>query len=269
MAQTDRVFSGSIPALYERYLGPLIFEPYADLMAERVAAARPARILETAAGTGILTRALARALPSQCEIIATDLNQPMLDFAAAQEGVERVKWRQADALALPFPERSFDIVVCQFGAMFFPDRIAGYREAARVLRPGGRLMLAVWDRIEENEFARVATDAVAALFPADPPLFLARTPHGYSDAANIHADLAAAGFSQVAIETVAHRSRAPSARDPAIGYCQGTPLRNEIEARDAARLGEATEAAAAAIEAQFGPGPVAGKIQSHLITASS
>jgi SAM-dependent methyltransferase len=153
--------------------------------------------------------------------------------------------------------------------MFFPDRIAGYREAARVLRPGGRLMLAVWDRIEENEFARVATDAVAALFPADPPLFLARTPHGYSDAAKIRADLAAAGFSQVAIETVANRSRAPSARDPAIGYCQGTPLRNEIEARDAARLGEATEAAAAAIEAEFGPGPVAGKIQSHVIVASN
>ncbi|HEV8679877.1 MAG TPA: methyltransferase domain-containing protein [Stellaceae bacterium] len=265
--QSDRVFTGSIPALYEQYLGPLIFAPYADELAARVASAAPKSLLETAAGTGILTRALVRSLPETAQIIASDLNQPMLDFAAGQPGTARVVWRQADALALPFFERSFDVVACQFGAMFFPDKVGAYREALRVLRPGGRLVFSVWDSIEENEFAAVVTAAVAALFPANPPSFLARTPHGYHDAARIRGELAAAGFSRVAVETIERRSRAPSHRDPAIGYCQGTPLRNEIEARDAARLGEATEAAAAALGSRFGAGPVDGKMQALVITA--
>ena len=136
------------------------------------------------------------------------------------------------------------------------------------MRPGGRFVFSVWDRIEENEFADVVTDAVAALFPDDPPYFLARTPHGYHDVERIGAELAAAGFSRIDIETVAHRSRALSPRDPAIGFCQGTPLRNEIEARDPSRLGEATDAAAAALAARFGPGPIDGKIQALVITAS-
>ena len=267
--QSDRLFAGSIPELYEHYLGPLIFKPYASDLAERVAAMGPRRVLETACGTGILTRALARRLPAACELVATDLNQPMLDFAAANLADRRVVWRQGDALALPFADNSFDAVACQFGVMFFPDRVAGYREARRVLRPGGRFVLSVWDRIAENEFADVVTAAVAALFPADPPLFLARTPHGHHDVATIRAELEAAGFSQVTVETIAHRSRAESARDPAIGYCQGTPLRNEIAARDPARLGEATDTAAAAMAARFGVGPVDGKIQAHVITASA
>jgi SAM-dependent methyltransferase len=268
MPQSDHVFAGSIPALYERYLGPMIFEPYAALLAERVANAKPRRVLETAAGTGILTRALARRLPETAEITATDLNQPMLDFAAAQPDASRVTWRGADALKLPFFDRSFDVVVCQFGAMFFPDKVAAYREALRVLRPGGFFVLGVWDRIEENEFAAVVTDAVAALFPGDPPSFFRRTPHGYHDAVLIRGELEAAGFGGIEVETIACRSQAASYRDPAIGYVQGTPLRGEIEARDASRLGEATDAAAAALGARFGFGPVDGKIQAHVITAS-
>ena len=265
--QSDRVFAGSIPALYERYLGPLIFAPYADDLAERIASAMPGRVLETAAGTGIVTRALARRLPDAAEITATDLNQPMLDFAAAQPGVSRVTWRAADALALPFLDQSFDVVACQFGAMFFPDKVAAYRDALRVLRPGGRLMFSVWDRIEENEFAAVVTAAVAALFPANPPSFLARTPHGYHDVARIRGELEASGFSRVAVETIEHRGRAASPREPAIGYCQGTPLRNEIEARDPSRLAEATDAAASALASRFGLGQIDGKIQAHVITA--
>jgi SAM-dependent methyltransferase len=268
MEHADRVFAGSIPALYDRYLGPLIFEPYAADLAERVAEAAPVRVLETAAGTGIATRALARLLPAATEIIATDLNQPMLDFAAAQPGVGRVAWQRADALALPFPDGMFDAVVCQFGAMFFPDKIAAYREARRVLRPGGRFVLSIWDRIGENEFADIVTAAAGALFPADPPSFLARTPHGHYDTGQIRSDLAAARFLSVAIDTVTRRSRAASPEDPAIGYCQGTPLRNEIEACDPARLAEATAVAAAAIAARFGRGPVDGKIQAHVITAA-
>ena len=266
MAQTDRRFAGSIPALYDRYLGPLIFEGYAADLARRAAAAAPQRLLETAAGTGIATRAMARALPD-ADITATDLNQPMLDHAAAQPGVERVVWRRADAQSLPFPDASFDAVFCQFGAMFFPEKVSAYREARRVLKPGGRFLFSVWDRIEDNEFADIVTEIVAAMFPDDPPRFLARTPHGFYDVNTVREDLQTAGFTQIDADTVALRGRAPSPREPALAYCQGTPLRNEIEARDASRLAEATEAAAAAIAARFGSGAVDGKIQAHIFTA--
>lgn len=268
MARTDTVFQGSIPAIYDRYLGPLIFAPYAADLAQRLTDMREGDVLETAAGTGIVTRALARTLPAGVRITATDLNQPMLDYAAAQGNAERVVWRQADALKLPFPDAAFDAVVCQFGAMFFPDKHAGYREALRVLKPGGRFIFNVWDRIEDNEFTSVVTDAVAAMFPTDPPRFLARTPHGYHDTDMFRRTLEAAGFSQIKIETIAHRSRAPSHRDPAIGFCQGSPLRNEIEARDPRRLTEATEAAASALATRFGTGAIEGKIQAHVITAT-
>src|SRR3954451_1462652 len=198
MSETDRVFTGSIPALYDRYLGPLIFAEYAADLAQRVAVLTPGRVLETAAGTGIVTRSLVRVLPPGSKIVATD----------------------------------------------------------------------VWDRIEENDFARVVAEAVAALFPDDPPRFRARTPHGYHDVVTIERELRSAGFSEIAVETVSRRSRAPSPRDPAIGFCQGTPLRNEIETRAAGRLAEGTEGAAAALEGCFGPGPIDGKIQAHIITAS-
>ena len=268
MAETDRVFAGSIPALYNRYLGPLIFEPYALDLAARLADTKAGHVLETAAGTGIVTRALADSLTPGVGIVATDLNQPMLDFAATQVDAARVTWRQADALKLPFEDGSFDVVVCQFGVMFFPDKIAAYKEAARVLKPGGRFLFNVWDRIDENEVPHVVTDAVAALFPKDPPQFLTRTPHGYHDISRIESELRAAGFQHIEAQTVERRSGAPSHRDPAIGFCQGTPLRNEIEARDASRLSEATDVAAAAIAARFGLGPIDGKIQAHVITAS-
>jgi SAM-dependent methyltransferase len=268
MKDADKLFAGSIPEFYERYLGPLIFAPYAADLAARVARLAPKRLLETAAGTGIATRALAQALPETASIVATDLNQAMIDFAAAKTRARNVSWRQADALSLPFEDSAFDAVVCQFGVMFFPDKRAGYREALRVLAPGGRFLFNVWDRIEENEVPRIVTEAVAALFPNDPPRFLARTPHGHHDIAVIRGDLAVAGFGSIEIETVAKRSRAPSHRDPALGFCQGTPLRNEIEARDPARLAEAAEAAAAALAARLGPGPIDAKIQAHVIAAA-
>ena len=183
MKETDKLFAGSIPEFYDRYLGPLIFAPYADDLAARVARLAPKRVLETAAGTGIATRALAQALPETASIVATDLNPAMIDFAAAKTKARNVSWRQADALALPFEDGAFDAVACQFGVMFFPDKRAGYREALRVLAPGGRFVFSVWDRIEDNEVPRIVTDAVAALFPGDPPRFLARTPHGHHDTA--------------------------------------------------------------------------------------
>src|SRR4051812_27866669 len=134
MRSADVAFGGSIPALYDRYLGPLLFEPYAVDLADRLARLTGGRVLETAAGTGTVTRALARSLPESVEIIATDLNQAMLDYAAAQPIARAVKWKQADALHLSFEDQAFVAVVCQFGAMFFPDKIAGFREAHRVLK---------------------------------------------------------------------------------------------------------------------------------------
>lgn len=267
MRKADATFTGSIPALYERHLGAWLFEPYARDLAGRLAGLEQGRVLETAAGTGIVTRALARSLPEAVEIVATDLNQAMLDFAATQPVARDVTWRQADALRLPFEDRAFDAVVCQFGVMFFPDKRAGYGEAHRVLKPGGRFVFNVWDRIEENEFASVVTEAVAALFPADPPGFLARTPHGFHHADAIREELHKVGFSNITVETVERRSRAPSPRDPAVGFCQGTPLRSEIEARDASRLEEATAAAVSALAARFGQGAIDGKMQAHVITA--
>ena len=164
----DTLFVGSIPAIYDRYLGPFIFEPYAEDMAARVARLAPRRVLETAAGTGIVTRAMARALPSGASITASDLNQAMIDYAATRTEATNVTWRQADALALPFAEGAYDAVVCQFGVMFFPDKSAGYREARRVLRPGGTFLFNVWDRIEDNEVSRVVTEAVAGVRPGRP-----------------------------------------------------------------------------------------------------
>jgi SAM-dependent methyltransferase len=209
---------------------------------------------------------LAAVLPDSVTIVATDLNQPMLDLASTLGTTRPVEWRQADALQLPFADETFDAVVCQFGVMFFPDKAMALSEARRVLRSGGVFIFNVWDRIEENEFAQAVTKALEALFPEDPPRFLARTPHGYHDLVTIERDLKGGGFSSSPkISTVAARSRATSARVPAIAYCQGTPLRNEIEARDKSRLGDATDLAAAAIAKRFGPGPVDGKIQAHIV----
>jgi ubiquinone/menaquinone biosynthesis C-methylase UbiE len=269
MDTTDKVFAGSIPELYNRFLVPLIFEPYAIDLASRIAGAKPRNVLETAAGTGVLTRAITPRLAQDARIIATDLNQPMLDHASAQQSPDRrLTWQQADALALPFDDRTFDVVACQFGAMFFPDKVKGYREARRVLKPGGHFFFNVWDRIEDNEFADVVTQALAEIFPNDPPRFMARTPHGYHDVEAIRTELKAAGFEDVSVDTVTERSKAPSPRDPAIAYCQGTPLRNEIDARDASRLEEATQRAAEALQRRFGSGPVDGRIQAHVITAA-
>jgi ubiquinone/menaquinone biosynthesis C-methylase UbiE len=264
---SENLFTGSIPELYETHLVPLLFEPYAADLANRVASRSIACMLEIAAGTGVVTRSLASVLPRQVSIVATDLSQPMLDRAEAIGSERPVQWRQADAMQLPFPDRTFDAVVCQFGVMFFPDKPKAFSEARRVLKPGGTFIFSVWDRVEENEFADTVTTAIESLFPSNPPQFIVQTPHGYYDHQAIKRDLAGGGFTvSPQISTVTARSRAKSPRVPAVAFCQGTPLRNEIEARDATRLGEATDIAANAIAQGFGRGPVDGKMQAHIVT---
>jgi SAM-dependent methyltransferase len=264
---TDRIFSGSIPTLYETHLVPLIFEPYAADLASRLATRPLTRVLEIAAGTGVVTRKLAAALPRGVSIVATDFNQSMLEHASALDIDRPVEWRQADAMQLPFDRGAFDAVVCQFGVMFFPDKAKAFSEAFRVLAPGGVLLFNVWDRIEDNEFADVVTAALERLFPEEPPRFLARTPHGYHNRSTIERDLRSGGFVEPPrVDTVTARSRASHHRIPAIAYCQGTPLRNEIEARAPGGLAEATDLAAEAIALRFGREPVDGKIQAHIVT---
>ena len=217
-----------------------------------------------------MTRAVADALEADASIIATDLNQAMLDYAASVRVDKNVEWRQADAIALPFDDNSFDAVLCQFGVMFFPDRIKAYSETLRVLKPGGRFIFNVWDEIKENEFANIITASLANVFPEDPPLFLPRTPHGYSSIEEIAAELRESGFTDTpAFETISARSKAPEPSIPAIAYCQGTPLRNEIESRDNSLLEHATKIATVALAERFGAGAVDGKIQDHVVTIAA
>ncbi|WP_027571525.1 class I SAM-dependent methyltransferase [Bradyrhizobium sp. WSM1743] len=268
MSATDKVFAGSIPGIYDEYLVPMIFAVYADDIARRVAARSPSVLLEIAAGTGAVTRAVAAALPRGIRYVATDLNEPMLAVAARrQAGDDRITWRQADAMALPFGDAEFDVVCCQFGAMFFPGRIKAYGEVKRVMKPDGTFVFNVWDRIEDNVLTQEATVALETLFPDDPPRFMVRTPHGYYDQAVIRDDLEQAGFRDISIETRPEISRAPSAEYVATALCQGTPLRSEIEARDASKLQAATDIVAEVIRRRHGSGPVEGKIQAIVIEA--
>jgi SAM-dependent methyltransferase len=269
MNNADRrpAFAGSIPQFYERYMVPLIFAPYAADLAARAAQHRPMKVLEIAAGTGAVTRQLAQLLAPDATIIATDLNPSMLDHAASIGTGRAVHWQAADGQRLPFEDGTFDAVVCQFGVMFFPEKSRAFAEARRVLRPGGALHFNVWDHIEHNAFAHAVTDALALEFPQDPPRFMAQTPHGYHDVSVIARDMANGGWSTRAqIETLAHRSRADTAREVAIAYCQGTPIRNEIEARAPQDLEGVTERVAQVLAQQYGSGPVEGKIQAHVVT---
>lgn len=267
-AQTggDAHFVGPIPEIYERLLVPVIFRAAAESLAGVVAEGSPGEILETAAGTGALTRALIRSCPD-ATITATDLNQPMLDAAMARNPTATgVRWRQADALDLPFDDGAFDAVVCQFGVMFFPDRVRGYREAGRVLRPGGSFVFNTWDRIENNEVTFVIESALTVAAPKSPLDFMSRTPHGYFSPTQIRIDLEAAGMEDVTITTVDGTSRT-TASEAAIAFCQGTPLRTAIENHETLTVASATELAEAALLRRFGPGPINAPIRSFEVVA--
>lgn len=245
-ASTDTVFSGSVPRRYDRLLGPLLFEPYAQEVARRAETLGPERVLETAAGTGIVTEALLRELP-EARIVATDLNPDMLAVARDRIGSGSVELLQADAQDLPFDDSSFDLVVSQFGVMFYPDKARGNSEARRVLRDGGTYLAVIWDKLERNPVSKAIAEAVAGAFPADPPRFIERAPFGYADPEEIERDMRAGGFSQIDIETVELSSRV-SARDAAQGMCVGSPMSAEIAERGEGAVERAAEAAERALE---------------------
>lgn len=263
---TDQAFTGSVPAIYDNYLGPLLFEPYAADMAERVAELAPSTILETAAGTGIVTRAIAQRLPG-ARITVTDLNPGMLEIAMGHMSGDQLKFEAVDATSLPYRDGDFDLVLCQFGIMFFPDRVAGYREARRVLAPGGTFLFNAWCSLDDNPVSKVVHDAVGALFPDNPPGFLARTPYGHGSADEIERDLTAAGFEDMSIERLELPCRAPSPEYPARGFVMGSPLRMEIEERAPGRLEDVAQAAERAVAERFGSGPLDSTMAAMVVAA--
>ena len=235
MLEADAAFTGSIPESYDTFLVPFLFAPYARELTARVVRLGPSSVLEIAAGTGVVTRELSRALPD-ATIVATDFNAAMIDRARSVGAGPNVTFAQADAMALPFENAHFDVVVCQFGIMFFSDRGAAFAEARRVLRPGGTFIASVWAGIEDNDAGRIVAAVVASAFPIDPPTFLQRTPHGHGDPVSLERDLRAAGFIHVACDDVAERSFAVDASGVARGFIEGSPLRAEIVARDPSAL---------------------------------
>jgi SAM-dependent methyltransferase len=258
----DRSWVGSMAEIYDRHLGPAVFHPFAVDLARRAAAGRARRVLEVAAGSGVVTRALVAALPD-ATVVATDLNPAM-----ARTGVDKVPqahWAVADAQRLPFREGRFDLFVCQFGVMFFPDRPAAFAQARRVLAPGGRLLVNTWYTADTNGFEVALREGLRAAFPDDPPRFLEDIPHGYHDLDRIVADVRAGGFTAVAAETVTLTGHAGSAADIAIGYCTGTPLRAGIESRG--DLAATTAVVERAVAGQLGTGPIAAEMTAHVVEA--
>jgi SAM-dependent methyltransferase len=264
----DNTFTAAIAEFYESALVPLIFESYARDLAMRVREVDPNAVLDLACGTGVVTRALDMALPDTCSIAGTDLSHAMIAEGKRVGTARPVSWRQADVTALPYADESFDVVVCQFGIMFFPDTSRAYEEIRRVLRPGGTFLFNLWNDIGHNQFADVVTEAMDAHFPQDPPTFLAGTPLGHGGGAEIEAEVRAAGFRDCVITPRDDVSVAPDPYLPAVAYCKGTPLRNEILARDPEGLERATDVAAEALRARFGEGPMEGRISAVVVSAS-
>jgi len=257
-----RVWAGSMPEAYDRWLAPAVFHPFAVDLARRAARFIPGHVLEIAAGTGVLTRELLTAIPA-AQVTATDLNAAMIEFGSRR--VPAAVWRQADALSLPFADRRFDLIACQFGVMFFPDRPAAFREMRRVLAPGGRLLFSTWGAIDTHGFAAALVAGLAHAFPVDPPRFVVAVPHGYCDLGQVAADLAAAGLEHVSTTSVTLDGHANSAASVAAGFCTGTPLRMEIEARG--DLAASTAVIADQMTARLGPGPVTAKMTAYIIEA--
>jgi ubiquinone/menaquinone biosynthesis C-methylase UbiE len=267
MTDPHAAFVGSIPQYYDQYLGPLLFHHYADDLVARIPVTPGMRVLETACGTGIVTERLLCRIDGRGTIVATDLNEAMFAYAL-RRGVDGagLEWRQADATTLPFDDAEFDVVVCQFGFMFFPDKIAGARQAFRVLKPGGWYLFNVWDALAHNAVARIAHETVASFFPNNPPQFYT-IPFSFHDAAPICAWLDGAGFRNVEWQTVTKVVMTPSATDAAIGLIEGNPIYTEIMQRRPEALADIKNALARNLAGQLGDGPVRCELRALVFTA--
>jgi ubiquinone/menaquinone biosynthesis C-methylase UbiE len=266
--ENDRLFSDKIPKIYDIYAVPLYFQEYANDLAERLNSFAPNKILEIAAGTGVVTRTMSSKLNFKTQITATDFNEDMIRYAQSAHPNGKILWRQADATDLPFKDETFDAVVCQFGVMFFPDKIKGFSEVYRVLKDGDVFIFNVWDKLIDNEFTYVVNNSMKDVFPTDPSTFYQRIPFGYYDKEVIIRDLKKSGFKKAPeIITIEKRSAADSPMDVAISLCEGTPLRNEILARDSSKLEYSKEVAAKAIERHFGISKLDGLMKAHVIIA--
>jgi ubiquinone/menaquinone biosynthesis C-methylase UbiE len=260
-------FSGSIPTAYDRYLGPMLFQPYAENLAARLQVEKSGSVLELACGTGILTRVLRTRLPSTVELIATDLNEPMFRHAAAKfRKDEAVQWLQADACSLPFGDQLFDAVVCQFGIMFVPDKALAAREAHRVLKPCGLFLFNVWDAMDHNELGQLTHQTIASYFDKDPPAFY-EVPFGYHDQDEIKRALNEAGFQEIKTEVVAKVGAASRAEDAATGLVQGNPVAVAIAERDPSLLPIITKAVAQAITDRFGETDIRAPMRAIIVHA--
>jgi SAM-dependent methyltransferase len=272
MADQDAAFVGSIPENYDRYLGPMFFHDYAEDMAKRLEVRPEISVLETACGTGIVTERLLARLAGRGKLVATDLSEPMLAYAAAKlpralPTAKNVEWRQADATELPFDDRSFDAVVCQFGLMFFPDKSAGLREAFRVLKPGGRALVSVWDRLEENPVPRITHETVATFFASDPPQFYT-IPFSLHDVTAVRGLLDGAGFVGVRWERLDRTGVSPSAADAVIGLIEGNPIYLAIMQRHPSALADIKTATARNLATALGDHPLRCPLRAIFFSAS-
>jgi SAM-dependent methyltransferase len=267
MSNNAAGFIGSIPQHYEQGLGPLIFVDYAADIAQRVAAGNPGRVLETASGTGIVTRKLRDALPARAHLTATDLNPPMLEVARVKfRADEQVEFQPADAMALPFADASFDAVVCQFGVMFFPDKAKSCSEVYRVLAPGGRYVFSVWDSHRYNPFGRIAHEVPGRFFPADPPQFY-NVPFSCHQIDPIKEFLIAAGFCDISVAVVGFEKDIPDASVFAHGLIYGNPMIDQVRERGGVEPELIVEALVQALRREFGADP--GRMPLQAITFSA
>jgi SAM-dependent methyltransferase len=267
MVDQDAGFVGTIPENYDRGLGPIIFSDFAADMARRVAASEAERVLEIAAGTGIVTRQLRDLLPGDTELTATDLNPPMLEVARTKfRADERVTFQPADAISLPFSDAMFDVVVCQFGVMFFPDKEKSYREVHRVLAPGGRYFFSVWDSHRRNPFGRLMHEAVSGFFPTDPPQFY-QVPFSYHLIDPIKESLTEVGFADLVFVVLKLDKQVPNLPLFARGLVYGNPVIDQIRGRGGVEPDAIVETVAQTLQREFGSAPTQMPLQAIIIEA--
>ncbi len=267
MSEAASAFAGSVPENYDTHLGRLIFEAYAEDIAQRTAALNPQSVLETAAGTGIVTRHLCERLPETTRIVVTDLNPDMLAIGEGRLGAHaNLEFLPANAMSLPFPDAEFDVVVCQFGFMFFPDKAVAFREVARVLKPASTLLFNVWDRVEKNELLHTTLHALAPYFPDAPQRFF-NTPFGWNCLNTIRTLLEDTGFHDISLHLTQRESGKQSAHDIATGFLAGTPMRAELAERTSLSLDDAIAHVTHAVKETHGETPIGAKMQAIVVSA--